>query len=192
MDEAIYTLPIYAYWIQIGLTALLAIAAFVVPYLVEIWKSNFRIPKLKFNFELDAPYCHQTLFQLNTTVNNKIIRFKVYYFTFTVKNYGKTQADSCQVFLEKIFEENSSGEMIEYKNFLPVNLKWSGVAKTMTKDIYPDKKYYCDLGRVNIPTAIHQSVYKNITEEEQKLNKFIFELSENSLFYQWDCLIPGK
>lgn len=189
--EAIY-LPIWAYWIQIGSTILLATAAFLAPYLVEKWKSNYRIPVLKINFKLEPPDCHDTLFRLDTKINNKEIIFQVYYFRFIVKNVGMSHADSCQVFLERIFKENSAGEMIENKNFTPINLKWSGVSKTIEKDIYPDKETYCDLGRIHHPAYKYLSAYKNISKEEQELNKFIFELAENPLYSQWDCLIPGR
>ncbi len=191
MDGSIY-LPIWAYWVQIGSTIVLALAAFLAPYLVEKWKSNYHIPILKIDFKLEPPDCHDTLFRLNETIDNKEVKFPVYYFRFAVKNDGKSYAESCQVFLEKIFKENSAGEMIENRNFTPVNLKWSGITKTIEKDIYPDKETYCDLGRIQAPGFNYQSVYKDITSEEQKFNKFIFELAENPLYSQWDCLIPGN
>ena len=190
--DAIY-LPLWVYWVQFSLTVLLVISAFLVPHTVEIWKSNYRKPILLINFKLEPPDCHKTKFRLDKVrINNQEVIFPVYYFRFRIKNSGMSQADSCQVFLEKIFKENSASEMIEYKNFTPVNLKWSGATGTIEKNIYPDKATHCDLGRIHHPKYNYISAYKDISDNEQKLNKFAFELGENPLYSQSDCLIPGK
>lgn len=173
-------------WVQIGSTILLATTAFIAPYLIERWKITYRAPKLKIKFKLAPPDCHQTQW------NEGGIKSPVYYFRFLVKNIGKSQAEACEVFLEKIFKENSAREMIEDKNFTPVNLKWSGVRNPIERIIQQDKEMYCDLGRIHHPNHNYQSVYKNISKKEQGLNKFVFELSESRHYSQWDCLIPGR
>lgn len=171
--------------IQIISVFVLAISAFLAPYIIERWKFTYRSPKLKIKFKLEPPDCHLTQWNENGAKSS------VYYFRFLVINIGKTQAESCEAFLEKIFKENSAGEMVEYKNFTPLNLKWSGARDFFERIIHPGKEIYCDLGRIHDPTYNFQSVYKNISKKDQSLNKFFFELPER-YYSQWDCLIPGK
>jgi len=173
-------------WVLIGSTILLALAAFIAPYLVEKWKFKYRKPKLNIEFKLAPPDCHLTQYNEGGEISS------VYYFRFMVKNIGKSQAEACQVFLEKIFKENSAGEMIKDKNYTPVNLKWSGASNPIERNIYPDKEMYCDLGRIHHPNRNYQSVYKNISKKDQSLNKFFFELAESRPYSQWDCLIPSR
>jgi hypothetical protein len=84
--------------------------------LFKKWKITYRSPKLKIDFKLAVPGCHLTKQGDSPT----------YYFRFLVENIGKTQANECEVLIERIFKENSARKMIEFKNFSPVNLKWSG------------------------------------------------------------------
>lgn len=172
-------------WIQTISTLVLAGTAFLVPYLIERWKYTYRSPKLRIYFKLSPPYCHQTQMGSGNT------GFPVYYFRFLVENTGKTQAENCEVLLERVSKENSAGEMIEFKNFSPVNLKWSGIRDQFTRTIQPGRKMFCDIGRIHDPNNNYQSIYKNISDKEQKTNKFAFEFPER-YFGQWDCLIPGK
>jgi len=172
-------------WVQVGSTLLLAAVAFLAPYLVERWKFTYRSPKLKIKFKLAPPDCHQTLWNDGGAVT------LVYYFRFLVQNFGKSQADVCEVTLEKIFKENGAGEMVEDKNFTPVNLKWSGLRNPLERTIQPDREMYCDLGRVHHPSHNYRSSYKNFPSKDQALNKFVFELPER-YYSGLDCLIPGK
>lgn len=172
-------------WIQIGTTIVLAGTAFLAPYVLERWKFSYRAPKLKIKFKLAPPDCHQT------QMIGPNLSYPVYYFRFLVENTGKTQAEDCEVFLEKIYKENSAEKMVEVKNFSPVNLKWSGIRDSFKRLIQPGKGMYCDIGRIQHPDHIYKSAYRNISERDQKSNKFIFELPER-YYSQWDCLVPGK
>jgi len=169
-----------------AITTLLAVvAAFVAPYVIERWKFTYRAPKLEVKFNFAPPDCHQT------QMKGQNISFSVYYFRFVVKNVGKSQAEACEVLLEKVLKENSAGEMIEFENFTPVNLKWSGIRDPIEKTIQPDREIFCDLGRIHHPDYKYNSVYRNITDAEQKTNNFALELPER-YYSQWDCLTPGK
>jgi hypothetical protein len=172
--------------LAIAITTLLAVvAAFIAPYIIEKWKFTYRTPKLGVGFNFAPPDCHQT------QMKGHDINFPVYYFRFVVENVGKIQAEACEVLLEKVLRENSAGEMIEFENFTPVNLKWSGIRDPIEKTIQPGRKIFCDLGRIHHPDYKYKSIYRNITDEEQRTNNFAFELPE--LYYsQWDCLTPGK
>lgn len=117
--------------------------------------------------------------------------FPVYYFRFLVENTGKTQAEDCEVLLERVFKENSAGRMVEWNNFTPVNLKWSGMRDPISRTIQPDRKVYCDLGKIQHPEHNYVSRYRGITEDDKKDLKFALELPEIP-YSQWDCLTPGK
>jgi len=172
-------------WIQTISTIVLAGTAFVAPYIIERWKFTYRSPKLKIKFKFAPPGCHQT------QMVGQNLSFPVYYFRFLVENIGKTQAEGCEVYLEKIFKENSAGEIVQINNFSPVNLKWSGAREPINRLIQPGKEMYCDIGRIQHPNYPYPSQYRNFSEKDQKTNNFIFELPE--IYYsQWDCLTPGK
>lgn len=172
-------------WIQIGSTILLAGTAFIAPYLVELWKYRYNSPVLKINFELSRPLCHQTKWHENDYFS------PVYYFRFIVENTGKTQAEECEVFLEKIYKDDGLGKMIEFKNFTPANLKWSGLRDPFSRKIQPGKKMICDIGRIHHPHYHYTPDYREFTPEELSQNKFVFEHPER-YYSQWDCLVPGK
>jgi hypothetical protein len=144
----------------------------------EFWDK----PVLKILFKQESPSCHKT------SLGGRV---PVYYFRFIVKNTGNKQAEDCEAYLEKIKKLNDLGKCEEYTNFTPVNLKWSGFREPIQRTIYPDKETFCDLGKIVEQPQLYESKYVNATTQEQKLNKFIFELPE--VYYsQWDCLLPGK
>jgi hypothetical protein len=172
-------------WISIATTVILASTAFGVPYIIEKWKYKFYSPKLDFDFFHKPPYCHIT------EMKGQSSKFPVYYFRFRVVNNGKIQAEQCEVVLEKIWKENAAGEFKEFTGFSPVSLKWSGGKPERYLTIQPDRKIFCDIGRIHHPNNEPESAYKNISEQEKKENKFFFEMPER-FYSQWDCLIPGK
>ena len=172
-------------YILIGTTIVLATTAFLAPYIIERWKHRFFSAKLDFNFLHEPPYCHIT------EMKGREISFPAYYFRFKVVNNGKLQAEQCEVILEKIWKENSAGELVEFNGFSPVSLKWSGVQGIKMLTVQPDREIFCDIGRIHHPDHEPGSVYRDINEEEQRQNKFFFELPER-YYSQWDCLTPGR
>ena len=187
---------VVAFWVSIVTTVILASVAFLAPYVIERWKYKFYAPKLDFEFEFEPPYCHLTEMRRYELRNGKLeneVRFPVYYFRFAVVNSGKLQADDCEAVLEKVWEEDSAGNLQEWENFSPVNLKWSGGdPKAYLKTIHPGRNdVFCDIGRIHHPKYEPESVYVGISEEEKQRNKFFFELPQR-FFSQWDCLMPGK
>jgi len=172
-------------WVSIGTTFLLASVAFLAPYVIEKWKHRFYSAKLAFKFFHTPPYCHIT------EKKRAGVSLPVYYFRFKVVNKGKTQAEQCEAVLEKIWKENSAGELRKFAGFSPVSLKWSGTQNEKYFTIQPGRELFCDIGLIHHPNYEQKSVYRAITEEENKKNKFFFELSER-FYAQWDCLIPGK
>lgn len=145
-------------------------------------------PKLCFKFKHQPPYCHKT------EMRGPGVRFSVYYFRFIIANDGNRQADSCEAILEKIYKENSAGQMRRIEGFSPVNLKWSGsrgLAQGKETTIQPGREAFCDIGRIHHPEHQPESAYQEVTEEDRTKNKFFFELPTTH-FSQWDCLVPGK
>lgn len=171
-------------WVLIGTTSFLGAMALLAPYIIERWKYEFYSANLSFEFFHKTPYCHKT------AMGTQDFKFPVYYFRFIVANSGKTQAEQCEAVLEIIRKENSGGELREIEGFSPVSLKWSAMTEKYLT-IQPGRKIFCDIGRIHNPKYKPDSVYKDITEQDKKQNKFFFELP-NRPFAQWDCLIPGK
>ncbi|HRY82709.1 MAG TPA: hypothetical protein P5232_03345 [Candidatus Moranbacteria bacterium] len=172
-------------WVLIGTTLFLGAMALLAPYLIEKWKYRFYSAKLNFKFFHKPPYCHQT------EMRSGSIRFPVYYFRFKVVNDGKVQAEQCEAVLEKIWKENSAGELKKYNGFSPVSLKWSGIGGIKYLTIQPGREIFCDIGRIQHPNHESFSVYKGISEQDSRKNKFFFEFPD-IFFSQWDCLVPGK
>lgn len=143
-------------WVSIGTTLFLGSVAFLAPYIIEKWKHRFFAPKLNFEFRLGPPYCHVTKMRRVRMEHGKILNetsFPVYYFRFVVVNGGKVQADDCEAVLEKVWEEDSAGRLVEWQNFSPVNLKWSGgdPQRLYLRTIQPRRRVFCDIGRVHHP-----------------------------------------
>lgn len=172
-------------WVLIGGTLFLGSIALLAPYIIEKWKSRFYSAKLDFIFFHKPPYCHIT------DMRGAGLRFPVYYFRFKIVNKGKIQAEQCEAVLEKISKENSNGELKYFSGFSPVLLKWSGPGRKKYLTIQPDRKVFCDIGRIHHPDHEPESVYRDISIQEKEQNKFFLELPER-FYSQWDCLIPGN
>jgi hypothetical protein len=172
-------------WVLIATTSLLAITAFVAPYVIERWKYKFYSANLLFKFFHTPPYCHLT------ETRDGVGSFPVYYFRFKVINNGKVQAEQCEAVLEKIWKQNSAGEPKELISFSPVSLKWSGTQGNKYLTIQPEREFFCDFGRIQHPDYEPESAYRAIRPEEKEQNKFFFEMPER-FYAQWDCLVPGK
>jgi len=141
--------------------------------------------KLDFIFFHRPPFCHIT------QMRGAGVDFPVYYFRFKIINIGKIQADQCEVVVENIWKEDETKTFKEFIGFSPVWLKWSGIQNTRYISIQPDRKVFCDMGRIHHPDHEPESVYRNITAGEREQNKFFFEWPER-FYSQWDCLLSGK
>ncbi len=172
-------------WVLMGTTLFLGAIALLAPYVIERWKFRFFSPKLAFEFCHKPPFCHIT------EMKGGGVRFPVHYFRFRVVNNGRVQAEQCETVLERIWKENSAGELKEFIGFSPVSLKWSGPQTIRHFTIQPGRKIFCDIGRIHHPDYETSSVYKDIRIEEQQQKKFFFEFLER-FYAQWDCLVPGK
>ena len=175
-------------------TLVLAISAFAVLFLSPVVRDKYFSRKLfvEFHFGVGSPYSHQT------TARGRNIEFPVYYFSFSVHNEGKMQADDCEAVLERVWQVGDAGNKHEWKSFLPVNLKWAGenprrnFERACYKTIYPGgRKVFCNIGHITPLEHQDESAYRGITEEQRQKNKLFFELPQK-FYSQWDCLLPGK
>lgn len=181
-------------------TLILAGSAYVVALLTTFLSprmgDKYYRPQLhiKFKFGMGSLHSHQTTMKMRQTRES----FPVYYFLFSVVNDGVRQADDCEAILEKIWEEDSAGELQPVKEFIPVNLKWSGedpdkdFRGACFKTIYPKgREIFCDIARIKHPSQKDRSAWRGLSEEDQQKNKFFFELPRR-YFCGWDCLMPSK
>ena len=121
----------------------------------------------------------------------------MYYFRFSVGNNGKIRADDCETFLERVWEEDNKGNLHEWLDFTPVNLRWSGEdpkykERARLKTVHPNmKRVFCGIGQIYHPKYKAKSAYRAISEEERQKSKFFFA-SLQKYYTQWDCLVPGE
>ena len=178
-------------------TVLLAITAIGVaiasPFLTIIVRNSYLSPKLdfEFNFGPGSRDSHQTKMRHRMTGEEH----PVYYFLFEVANTGKSAAIDCEVILEKIWQADDVGNQQEWKNFLPVNLRWSegGCTNGCSKMILSKGRRLCNMGLIKpYRHQIEDSIYRNISPQQKETNKFFFDQYGSKFFYQWDCLLPGK
>ena len=97
----------------------------------EQLKRWFLAPKLRIDFQLNAPYCSKTPFYITffkkdregNEVVDKHISTEAYYFRVGIINDGYTQAKFCEVVMSELqgYEDNQ-WKGVEY--FQQVNLKW--------------------------------------------------------------------
>lgn len=141
----------------------LAGAAFLAPYYVARCLEKRRAPNLIIEFKDDDPYCRHEKTKEG---------LGPYFCHFVVVNRGKSQADGCEVVLEKIWDwkgEKDHLKCSERESWIPVNLKWSAewfFERKCFKTIYPGgRRYFCDIGRVNKQTTCKPDNDKNFNFE---------------------------
>lgn len=171
--------------------------AFVGNRLFEKWRRRHYAPRLDFEFKYEAPHRHLTTMRRDITKDGKKVGdkyFPTYYFNFAVVNNGRSQADDCEAVLEEVWHKDSAGDWQPWKSFLVgINLRWAfgDPPERILKTIYPGRRVFCNIGRIEDPKDQASSCYRKITEEQKHQNKFFFE-SPHRLYVQADCLFPSK
>lgn len=133
-------------------TVLLAVTAIGVaiasPFITIIVRNWYLSPKLdfEFNFGPGSRDSHQTKMRHRKAGKEH----PVYYFLFEVANTGKSAAIDCEVVLEKIWQADDAGNKQEWKNFLPVNLRWSegGCTNGCSNMILSKGRRLCNMGLI--------------------------------------------
>jgi len=103
-------------------------------------------------------YSHESPFYHLTEMRGEGPSYPSYYFRFKIKNEGKLQAEQCEAVLEKIWEKDAGGNLIEDKIFSPTSLTWAGTKETHLT-IQPEREIFCDIGHIHHPTREERSVY---------------------------------
>lgn len=151
--------------------------------MAEVIKRKWFAPKLSIEFELAPPFCHLTCYKLA----NQETRPPVYYFTFSVKNTGRSVANDCEARLEELWIADTSGTFIKEEAFRPVNL-----VREKINRISPGRSMFFDLGHISCLEYQREREKSNsvkIDENDERL-RFIFDA--NSYFFQYDSLLPGN
>ena len=180
-------------WVVIGTALFLGACALFVPYLSELIKRKAFKPDIKIFFDLAPPYCHLTFWRTPPQAIEQINE-PVYYFRFQVSNEnGKSTANNCEVYLEKLWIYDSSNRPKQYPNFSPVNMIWVG-PKNIVVNLNPGRKIFCDIGHISS---------RNYQEQKEKINfidvhgyksndlRFMLDSKQN-YNSQPNCLGPGK
>ena len=109
----------------------LAAVAFFAPYWVALGLRKRDSPELDIEFKDEKPYCRHAKTEDG---------LRPYYCHFAVVNSGRSQADDCEAVLERICDwggEKGNSEWQQWKNFIPLNLKWSAEEKNLLRVTCP-------------------------------------------------------
>jgi hypothetical protein len=133
-----------------------AVATFAAT-LVALFKEEFvqwrRAPELKARVTLEPPHCHRTEMAFPPSPQ----RWLCFYLRIEVENTGRTRAELVEIRVAKIHPKGASGNFIEHKPFLPMNLTWSHVGGAVMDGISPGLARHCDLGYILQPDAPHEA-----------------------------------
>ena len=164
MDPAQFKWYLY---VSIGSPLLLAFVAF---FGEAIWRW-IRRPKLEALVDFSPPYCKITPI-INTQTGETVAR--AYYFTFSVKNIGRTSAKWAEVFAKKLKREKRDGTYEIVGLFPPGNLLVSD-----TRDIR------CPF--IN-PNAARSFTVFHVTEPSKRNSALLVSVEDDNR----DDIIPGK
>jgi len=174
-------------WVVVGTTlgaaVILGAFALFVPYFVEFLKRKWFSPKLSIEFELAPPFCHLTCWKLP----NQETRPPVYYFTFSVKNTGRSAANDCEARLEELWIADSSGAFIKEDAFRPVNLFGE-----KNNRLSPGRSMFFNLGHISFPEHQREHEKSSSVKIDKNDERLRFTLDANSYFFQYDSLLPGN
>jgi len=170
-------------WVLVATALFLGTCAFLAPYVAEIIKRKWFSPELSIEFELAPPFCHLTCWKLP----NQETRPPVYYFTFSVKNTGRSLADDCEARLEELRIADSSGTFIKEKAFRPVNLFGE-----KNNRLSPDRSMFFNLGHISFPEHQREHEKSSSVRIDKNDERLRFTLDANSYFFQYDSLLPGN
>ena len=172
-------------WVLISTSLFLGACCIFVPYVSELLKRKWFAPEIEIDFQLVPPFCHKT---------RRGSGEPVYYFRFIVENEGKTRANNCEMYLEKLWTCDASQTPVAHPNFFPVNMGWSGNRAGKYLDINPYRRVYCDIGHISSKKyqfEYEKKSFVDLRESNGDELRFMFELPEY-FFSQPNCLLPGR
>ncbi len=132
-----------AQWFGGSATFLAVLVALFKEQVLRFWRK----PKLKVSIALSPPDCHKT--QITRLPDG--FSADCYYLRLWIENFGKTRAETIQVFVAKLLRKSADGRFREVEDFLPMNLKWAHGGEVFAPGISPTMGKHCDLGRLIDP-----------------------------------------
>jgi len=155
-------------WVLVCTSLFLGACALFVPYLAELLKRKLFAPKIKISFQLLPPFCHKTLLCSHPSVR-PCVEEPVYYFRFMVTNNGKSRANNCEIYLEKLWMYDASQTPRLYPSFSPLNMAWSGNHSQKFLDINHGKIVYCDIGHIASEKYQHNTEKREFVDHESAM-----------------------
>ncbi len=159
------------------------VGAFLGPAGAEAVRRRFFGARVAIDFRLEPPWCH-----LTSTAGG----WPVFYFRFSIKNEGRSQARRCEAVLEGLSVRDAAGQYVREANFFGVNLVWSVIGSQVT-DLNPERRLYCDIGF--IPDVGRQDVYfqerPEFRQGDRQQSNFFFSQSVFP-FVQKSYVGPGS
>lgn len=144
--------------VLIASTLFLGAVAIFGPAFADAFKAWWLRPRLRFEFRLSPPDCHQTSAMLVLTPSQKS-KEPIFYYRFRVSNAGKSQARRCEAVVEGLAIADGAGDYRPYPRYTPVRLIW-GAGFNDFVDINPGRYFFCDF--LTIPNAKSQTVARDL------------------------------
>jgi len=116
-----------------GIAAFFTALAIIWILFKETILSRWKAPKLQSLIHMDMPYVTK--------------QGETYYYHLGVKNIGRSTAQNCRGYVDRIYEYNN-GQYERVKNFIAMPLFWAREEKPDTF-IGPDQEKFLDIGTIN-------------------------------------------
>ena len=181
--------------VPLWLTAIGTLAvAFRALFLSPI-REKLRRPKLEVLFNFEPPDCHlttmakQDLVKVGERSAQTWVTSDCYYFRIRIKNYGKTSAESVEVFAHTLLKYEK-GSLIRVNDFLPMRLKWSHVNKPVFNTLAPQMEKHCDIGHILDPAKRIAFMFESHPKFDSKSAIFSFDLEVRPYTYS-HLIAPG-
>lgn len=126
--------------VTIGTTLLLAVVAFIAPYVVWRLQRRHLAPRLRVSYDHSEPMARLS----SRSVGGRPTGTRVFDFHFLVRNLGRTPARNVVAEIVEFWYDHD-GLLVRLKEFLPVYLRYH---QTEYVDIHPQRPYYWNIGSI--------------------------------------------
>lgn len=159
-------------WFTLATAIWALVASFVLSIATPGILRRLYRPSLALDVQAEPPYCHWIEPQFPDARNKQnseqpanLELIEIYFARVFIRNQGKVEADSVEVSVRQVYQENDGWERICSGKFVPLNLRWSntwdivkagedaaGELRILTKNrISEGGKHLCDLGFIVKP-----------------------------------------
>jgi hypothetical protein len=127
--------------VQISATCLLAIVAFLAPYVIFRLQRTYLAPRLQASYRHEQPMARRS----SRTVQGRGAGPVVFDFHFELKNTGRTPARNVVAEIVEFWHEAEPGKLVKLDEFMPVYLRYH---QTEFVDVHPERPYYWNIGDI--------------------------------------------